>query len=738
MTQFSKPSRGWPGWRSFRSAVGCRLLIPAVLLALWGGLAVGPAHGRHYVVDPHHLAARDTNPGSAQEPFRTLPRALKELQPYDTLLLKAGPNPMLLTLIPPNPPPEPTTAPRFEPPVTTAPPSPPQPLKTPPPSRRPAAPTQPFHPAEPGLGANWLIAGVVALVLLGGVLLFFLVILPRRRRRPLLQALSIIDKDERPRFPEAEKLLGTALIAGLRKRDIAETRFALAYVRARLGRYAEASAVLSDLLASGHRDRETMYLHLWLEARQKNHEQVERIFDEHEALLGDLLDTRHLVGIAFLVKAQLLWSRHQASGALEYYERLRGLDVLHEHIPSHLAEQQVMFGMVALFEKKEEEAHKHFEGAIKAAREEGRSTVPGELGLLLCQWRKDEHPDLDAPLGQVLEALEKRERVGLTCPHCQAPLEVEREYLGLTITCTGCRKPLEVEAEKIQPLTPAPAAAAASPEGEGGDAEHPKLSDDDLLRRNTILWHALALLITWFRLPPRSPLPAAGKAELFQRLDKVSAVDPAMGDPYLVKGLIGYYFPENDQEREEAVKNLEEAIRLEVSVPEVLNLLAREQRLAQMQQDALRIYLGMVRNYLADQGVPEHYRARLKERLERFSRFRELGEIDLVQGDFLDKPSVEDVMARAGMMKRRIQTIVRPRLARTAEEKAVEQLDTLLTNLDQATQTLRSDYRQLEGYELDLIGSTGEFLFREEGDTEAPPETVVPATGEEGGPATPA
>lgn len=734
MAQFSEPSRGRPGWRSCRGAPGRRLIMAAVLLALWGGLTVGHAQARHYVVDPHHPAARDTNPGSAQEPYRSLPRALKGLQPYDTLLLKAGPNPLLLTIIPPTPPPEPGTAPRFEPPATAASPPPRQPTQTPPPTPSPAPPSP---PAGSGLDSTWLMAGAIALALLGGVLLLFLVILPRRRRRPLLQALSIIDQDERPRFPEAEELLGMALIAGLRRRDIAETRFALAYVRARLGRFAEAGAVLSDLMASGHRDRETMYLHLWLEARQKNHEQVERIFDEHEALLGDLLDTRHLVGIAFLVKAQLLWSRHQASGALEYYERLRGLDVLHEHIPAHLAEQQVMFGMVALFEKKEEEAHKHFEGAIKAAREEGRSTVPGELGLLLCQWRQDEHPDLDAPLGRVLEALENRERVGLACPHCEAALEVEREYLGKTITCTGCRKPLEVEAERIQPLPADPTPAAHAPEGDEVALPTPKLSDEDLLRRNTTLWHALALLVTWFRLPPRSPLPAPGKAELFQRLDKVSAVDPGMGDPHLVKGLIGYYFPGNEQEREEAVKNLEEAISLEVSVPEVLNLLAREQRLAQMQQDALRIYLGMVRNYLADQGVPEHYRARLKARLEQFSRFRELGEIDLVQGEFLDKPSVDDVMARAGMMKRRIQTIVRPRLARTAEEEAVEQLDTLLTDLDQATQNLRSDYEQLEGYELDLIGSTGEFLFREEGEAEVPPETLGPAPGEEGGPATP-
>ena len=649
------------------------------------------ALAQRFVVDPRHPQASDHNPGTAARPFSTLNRALRDLGPGETLLFKASGESIYLQKITDG-----------SPPIGAE----------PGPESIPAeAVVSPAAPEPAGSYRDYLGYLIIAVALVTPLLVYFLWFQPRRKRRPLLEALAIVDRDERAAFPQAEELLTTALIAGLRARDIAMARFTLAYVRARLGRYPEAAAVLSDLMAMGNQEQDTIYLALWLHARQKQHEQVERLYDQHASVLGDLLDTKLIAGITFLRQGRLLWSRRQVSGALQYYERLRELEVLQDQIPSHIADHQIMFGIIALFEKNLEEARKHFSGAVDTAAKEERSATASDLGLLLCRWRSDGLPDIDDDLGKIAATMEKNEKVTITCS-CGRNHRVNLSRVGDSLTCKGCKQKLEIAGRHCRFFTGKDEEAGT----EGGDSEagdRPELREEQLLLRNVLLWHAVSLLFTWQSRPLQSGLSGAEKERLKRRLDKVIAVDGEMSDPYLLRGLIGYYFASDDTEKQAALELLGVAQKQGVNLPEVLVLLERERRLAELQRDALQRFLVLVKNYLSDPGVPEHLRQQLRERLQRFSRFKDLGEIDLLQGEFDTAPSLKDIQARGAILHRRVHTIIKPRLLEAGADNA-EALEGLLHNLERETQSLAENTDRLEKAEINLMATTGEFLFRDE------------------------
>lgn len=640
-------------------------------------------YATQYTVNPNYPRASDMNPGTEEAPFSTIDRALRNLQAGDTILIKVGENPAVLLGV----------------------------------LQRPGGPsgssnTSPTSAATPTLAEKLrslvpiLTAGVAILV----ILIFFLIIQPGRKRRTLQQALQILAQDDREHFEDAESLLNKALISGLHARDVSEARFALAYVRARLGHFAEASAVLVDLIASGNCDRETVYLDLWLHARQKEYEKLERTYDEHRELLGDLLQSKYLAGIAFLYQARLLWSRRQVSGALHYFERLQELGVLQDQIPSHIDDHQVMFGIVALFDKDLAEARNHFTGAVEAARRDGTSTTAGELGLLLCSWSEGEVPDMDAQLGAVLAEIEQQETVSVSCSHCQHSQPAHRLRLGTQITCVSCQ----------QEFATAPTDAPVSMmDGEASADADQQLGDDELLVRNVMLWHAVSLISSWRRLPPAGGLLPKAKGTLLFRLEKVRALDPEMGDPLLLAGLICYYFAQSEEEREEALALLEAAIEKEVHVPEVLNLVDRERRLDEVQRDALKRFLSLVGNYMTDRSVPERYRRELKERFSRFKRFKDPGEIDLEKGEEEAAPSLKDIQTRGIQLQKRVDSILKGKLRNIEDREVAETIEGLLQSLETKTQTLVENANLVEETEYELMGRTGEFLFHEEPQEEA-------------------
>ncbi|HEY7544258.1 MAG TPA: tetratricopeptide repeat protein, partial [Blastocatellia bacterium] len=551
------------------------------------------------------------------------------------------------------------------------------------------------------LPTSYKIAGGILILAVLAFSAYIFIVKPYLSARPLREALAIIERNDPAEFSQAESLLGQALIGGLRPKKVAQARFALAYVRARLGRYSEAATALAELIASGDKDRETVYLYMWVCSRLKEQEKVERLYEEHAERLGDLLDTRLMVGIAYLQRARTHWSRREVDGALHYFEQLRKLNVLVEEIPAHIEDHEVVIGIMSLFDKNPEEARKHFSGAVAAAEKHGKPALHGQLGLLLCEWIAADVPDIDDSLGKLISLMSEgwsRESAVTLCKYCNRKFDVDRSYAGKTLACTACKRRFEVEISKSS----------------DGDAEKRDrlLSEEDLLMRNALLMHAVSLLFTWQVLPPRSGLPVREKESLLARLEKIKEVDEDMSDPYLLEGLIHYYFARDDAEREAAVEMLDRAASSGVNVPEVLNLVDREHKLAALQVDGLNRFFVLVKEYIGDQGVPESLREELKSRLERFSRFKQLGDIDLIKGEDELAPSLADIQARGMLLRKRVNTIVRPRLKEDTDD--AKALKGMMEDLDVRTKALIENKESLEKAENNLLGVTGEFLLEEE------------------------
>lgn len=593
----------------------------------------------------------------------------------------------------------------------------------------PAAQTSP-----PPVGRDWtfvvvmVLAGAMSLAL-AGMLVHFLVLVPRRRRRPLLEALAILQSDNKHRLPEAERLLGEALTAGLKPRDIAEARFALAFVRAELGHFPEAATVLADIDES-HRDRETHYLDLWLQSKQKAHRKVEDLYTKYGAILDDLLDTRLIAGIAYLEQARADWSARRVAVAVENFKKLRALGVLQEEIPEQIDDHQVTLGIAALLEKNFDEAEKHFTGAVQASGDSQKSTIAGELGLLLCRWRRGDTASVEEILEDVLKRMEQQTPIGddqaLTrCSHCGQEFRARTTLSQRRVNCRSCRRGFFVEfdgaAESETPDETDGSETGDEAALNGADRKELLLGDDELLLRNALLWRAFAAVANWRALPPRQGLPPAEQERLNQYMARVIEVDPACGDAYLLRHLIGYYFAGDDAAREAAIRGLDEAAAHDVNVPELLDLIEREKKLAQFQQDSLRRFYTMVKDYATNPSVPEEYRRKLLERLGRFNRFREFGDVPVAHDDDEAAPSVADLQNRSTLLIKRVNDIMKRRAAQTGDEDPdVPQILNLARELEEHRQTLDETARLLQDREHELLASTGEEIFSDDDGADLP------------------
>ena len=618
--------------RGSRCAVPAAVAGLAVLVCL---LAPTLAAAAQYYVDPSNPQASDDNPGSAAQPFHTVEGAAAVLQPGDTLVYVAGG--------------EATGTPEGQGAATPA---------------QAATGTGGGTPAaeSSSLSQYLLPAGMAAgaLALAACILLYFKVLQPRKRRRVLLEALAIIERDERASFDHAEELLNEALVSGLKSDDVDVARFALAWVRARSGDLAEASGAVAELVKSGDTSPETAYLDMWLASQREEHERVEKVYEIHGQRLGDFLDTKLIASIAFLALARVRWSNRQIEGARHYFEAVRKLGVLAERVPSGVDDHQVMLGVLALFEKNVEQARRHFTGSVESARAGGQSPLLGELGLLLCEWRDDGQADVEERLGEIVESL---------------------------------------------------AAQAGDGVETADDDEEGRLTDERLLLRGARLWHAVALLASWQRRKKGSGLPKVSQGQLKSRLLGVKEVDPDMGDPYLVGGLIGYYFAPDDDKRRPFIDELEAAIERDVSLPEVVDLVQRERKLDKLAEDAVKTFLDLARRYVGDTDIPESLRAKLRERLGRHSQFGDLSDLDIERSQTDTVSVVQSVHGRAELMESRVRSIVRTRLRGHPE---AERLEKLLSALHEHTVALKDVAGAVDETGNELMCTTGEFLLSEE------------------------
>jgi tetratricopeptide (TPR) repeat protein len=585
------------------------------------------------------------------------------------------------------------------------------------PAAAPAAQPAPAPPAPPAAKPTvplWVGIGGGAFIAALALASYQFIVAPRKRRRSFLAALELLANDS-PNLNDAERLLSDALISGMGRKDVAAARFALAYVRARLNRYAEAAAVLADLKPND-RDRESVYLELWLHSKLKAHERVEAIYRDYAELLDDLRDTRLLVGIAYLERARLFWASKQISSAVEYFKKLRDLGVreLEDEIPEHIDDHQVVLGIAALFEKNFEQAGKHFRGAVEAAGVAGKSAVAGRLGELLCQWRATGIPQIDEPLGELTGEMAAVNPAGAprgkaACPHCGHEYQVANSMADRRAQCKNCRRAFRLP-NPLKPLT------------EDAEDADLLLSEEELLLRNVLLWHAASLLFAWRGLTEREGLPAEEFETLCQRLEAARHVDPDFADAQLMQGLIAYFFAPDEEARTEAVKGLERAIELGVSLPEVLNLVEREKRLEQYRADSLARFFAHVQDYLGNRSVPEELRQELHLRLSRYQRFREIPPIDPGQQDEEAAPSLSDLRNRSQVLRDRVQRVQRRLLQDAPDGTEVQAIDDLVGDLEKNTQELVESAKRVEDVELDLMASTSEFLLKEE--EAAEPETA--------------
>ncbi len=518
-----------------------------------------------------------------------------------------------------------------------------------------------------------LIIGGILVILLAGVLVFFGIIQPLRKQRLLNKAKKLIARDAADDLQAAEELLNQALVAGMGKKRVAEARFLLAFVRARRGQYAEAAATIKDLRLSKKMTREALYLDMWLQFKQEKYEEVERIYGEHQSTLRDLLDAKMIAGIAFLRLARQCWSRNSIQEALDYYQKVRRLDVkeLNERLPHHIDDQQVIIGIRALLDRRIEEARNQFEEAKRTASEADRSTAQSELGLLLCDWHQ-KTDDMDGKLGSFLQRLQKE------------------------ISPTAAR------AEK-----------AASKQ------QDTELLVEQLLLRNALFWHVTLLIESWRqRLPANRGLPVSERARLDKRIEAVQTVDPKWADANLVSGLIAYYFSmDNNAAREAALKQLRQYRENGGNLADIISLLEREQKVIELYRRSLDRFLEIARRYLQDPSVPEKLRQKLRDRLNQFARFRQLGEIDMHRGETETSPSIEDLQNRSKLLRMRMEKIIKPKLQEIDQEAGstvVRQVELV----DKLIQELTNNSVALQDAESNLLGEIGELLLPEDESTE--------------------
>jgi len=510
--------------------------------------------------------------------------------------------------------------------------------------------------------------GVAVLAAIVTVVINF-VILPARRRRWFIAAAKIIKQDRRPEFEEAERMLNRALAAGMRGKDITDARFALAYVRASRERFAEAVTALEEMGPTKQQDRETVYFLLWLRSRQEEHDEVEELHRAHGDRVKDFLDAKLIVGIAFLTKARRLWDERKIDAALAYFERVEKLGMLQEHMPAHVANHRIVFGVDALLQKETEVARRHFEEAHECAGDRVQAAAEAQLGLLLCRWLEEEYPQIDEELGDVVARL------------------------AAARSSTARRDKTDKE---------------PSPE----EDEKPELSDEDKLLRNASLWHGVSLLYVWLRLKANAGLPTGELEKLSERLGQVTAIDPDMGDAYLIEGLIRYYFCGDDPElRKKAVELLDKALSRDVNLPEVRELFNQEQRLAEQERDADRLFIKLVKNHVRNPKVSEEARQDLKNRLRRYKGLGDRLDRIAVGVDVDDPlPVARELEARSRNLRRRLDRIVRAQGAAARDAG----LDALIKELGDREKEAIGQMEKYERSETNALISTAETLLPEE------------------------
>jgi hypothetical protein len=491
---------------------------------------------------------------------------------------------------------------------------------------------------------------------------YFLVVVPSRWRVPLHKALVILDRDRHQRtdLELVGQLLDQAMNAGPRGRDLADTRFAHAFVRAMLGTYQSdqywsAAAAVDSLATASEHDPAGAHLAVWLQHKLERHERAVELYCEHEAVLAGRPGARLAAASSHLHLAGAHWRRRETDEAMHHFDRVRDLGVLTDEIPKAADNLHVLKGIQSFFDHRPTDARAAFEAAHERAIERGQSTVEADLGLLACEWEAGEPEQLDQRLVGIFDGLAEQP-------------EADKDY----------RQQLDTAMALLSMMV--------------------------LLRR-------------WVIRPELSGRPSADdRAEMSKRVNRLVEVDAELGDPWLVEGLLSYYFATDEDKRESALAILERGMGLHgaqaIAVPEVLELVEKERALGG-QGDALSRFLRLVHEFLADPAVPARHRDELRSLRDQFARYADDFNEDLALPQRPASP--EELRQRIDAVHRRIELIVYPRLRDLpVDAPARVLLRDRLAELDEVAELFTAQAAALHQSEHELVITTGEFLLPQE------------------------
>jgi tetratricopeptide (TPR) repeat protein len=554
----------------------------------------------------------------------------------------------------------------------------------------------------------------LAASLLGALLIYLLwqfMIVPRRRRLPLLRAIKIIDNDEARFFEDAENLIRQTLASGLRGNDVIEAQFALAYVRARLGKFAEAESVLSDLRADGHVTPHTRYLEMWTATKRKDYAKVERVYEEAPKQVVDLLQARLMAAIAYSNRAQHHWENKEIASATHYWKLIRELGELVHTIPTEVEDHQVMLGVQELFQKNFEAAREHFKAAASSEGANKDIKLKAEIGTILSAWLAT--PEQRGMLLDTLDQLtiELTEQLGAVstaiarsfCTECGADNLVRAEDNGRRVICKSCARYFVVEG--VEPV-------------ELEDEALPvRLTDneDTSLLRNLLVWSLNALLHRWLDLPVAHSPSNDDWSELTYRARRLRDVDEESSHADLIEGLIHYYLGYNDEtHRERGVELIKASVEHGVNLAEVHSLLDAETRRAERRSRAAEQLLDHIRGYLTNEQVPAAIRTEVRDTLSRYgARYDELiGDAEIRTGEIDNAPTARDLGARLKGMNMRLRTFEQSHPK--AVEAYLEKVHKSQKALIDVGEALQENARRFEHYEGDVLSVVGQMLLKEE------------------------
>ncbi|TYK43651.1 hypothetical protein [Actinomadura decatromicini] len=519
-------------------------------------------------------------------------------------------------------------------------------------------------------------AFLLVLCALGGG--YFLVVVPRRWRVPLREALALLEKEgnERTELETADRLLEEAVNAGPRGRDLADARFAHAFVRAMLGtftpdQYWVASATVDGLAAAADEDPATAHLAVWLQYKLERHERAVELFQRHADSLTGRPAARRAAAASHLQLAGAHWRRRETDAAIRHFDRVRELGELTAEIPKAADSLHVLNGIQSHFDQRHTDARTAFGTARERAAALGRDTTEAELGLIACDWTVGVPNELDARLAQLFDRV------------------------------TDVSKASAKEAKT---------AGADRAERTKDPAEEYRKQ----LRGVIALLRLVALLRVWRARPLSGELGARDRAELMERADTLREADPQLGDASLIEGLITYYFANGEEQREASLALLESGMRTAkgIVVPEVLHLVEKERALGS-QGDAMSRFLRLVHELLADPTASAPHRAELRRLRDRFALYS-----DDLGGDLVlpHRPaSPHELQQRINAMRRRIDLIVYPRLRDLPSDAPSHVLmRERLTELDDVALAFTEQAEALHHSELEILKATGELLLPQE------------------------